>query len=67
MPKNKVKTNRSAAKRFKLTGSGKIKRARGGGSHLNAKKARKRKRRLNAPEFLDGNEARRIKTYVPYK
>jgi large subunit ribosomal protein L35 len=67
MPKIKVKTNRSAAKRFKLTGSGKVKRARGGGSHLNAKKSRKRKRRLNTPEFLDGNAARRIKTYVPYK
>lgn len=67
MPKIKVKTNRSAAKRFKLTGSGKVKRARGGGSHLNVKKARKRKRRLNSPKFLEGSEARRIKTYVPYK
>ena len=67
MPKIKVKTNRSAAKRFKLTGSGKVKTARGGGSHLNAKKSRKRKRRLNEPEFIDGAAAKRIKTYVPYK
>ncbi len=67
MPKIKVKTNRSAAKRFKLTASGKVKRARGGGSHLNEKKGRKRKRRLNNPEFMDGNAAKRIKTYVPYK
>ena len=67
MPKIKVKTNRSAAKRFKLTGSGKVKRARGGGSHLNEKKARRRKRRLNEPVFITGAEAKRIKTYVPYK
>lgn len=67
MPKIKMKSNRSAAKRFKHTGSGKIKRAQGGGSHLNAKKARKRKRRLNESVFLSGSEARRIKTYVPYK
>ena len=66
MPKIKMKSNRSAAKRFKLTGSGKIKRAHGGGSHLNAKKSRKRKRRLNETEFLSGSVARRIKTYVPY-
>lgn len=67
MPKIKMKTNRSAAKRFKLTASGKVKRARGGGSHLNEKKGRKRKRRLNEPVFLEGNEAKRIKRYVPYK
>ena len=60
----KVKTNRSAAKRFKLTGSGKIKRARGGGHHLNAKKARKRKRRLNENVFLSGSVAKRIKSYI---
>ncbi len=67
MPKIKMKTNRSAAKRFKVTASGKVKRARGGGSHLNEKKGRKRQRRLNSPEFIDGNAAKRIKTYVPYK
>ena len=65
--KVKVKSNRSAAKRFKITASGKIKRAQGGGSHLNVKKSRKRKRRLNDPEFIDGAKANRIKTYVPYK
>lgn len=60
----KMKTNRSAAKRFKLTGSGKLKRAKAGGHHLNAKKARKRKRRLNETEFLSGAVAKRIKTYI---
>lgn len=60
----KMKTNRSAAKRFKLTGTGKIKRARGGGHHLNVKKSRKRQRRLNDTEFLSGAVAKRIKSYI---
>lgn len=60
----KMKTNRSAAKRFKLTGTGKVKRAKAGGHHLNAKKARKRKRRLNETEFVSASVARRIKTYI---
>lgn len=67
MPKLKVKTNRSAAKRFRVTASGKVKRNRGGGSHLNIKKNRKRVRRLKSPDFLEGDAAKRIKTYVPYK
>ena len=67
MPKVKVKSNRSAAKRFRITGSGKVKRSRGGGSHLNVKKSRKRKRRLNSPYYLEGSAAKRIKSYVPYK
>ncbi len=66
MAKIKMKTNRSAAKRFRATGSGKIKRYRSGKSHLNVKKSSRRKRRLRHPEFLEGKEARRIKTYVPY-
>lgn len=67
MPKTKMKTNRSAAKRFSVTGSGKIKRFRGGGSHLNVKKNRKRVRRLKSPEIVEGKEAKRIKSYIPYK
>jgi large subunit ribosomal protein L35 len=66
MGKIKVKSNRSAAKRFKLTGSGKIKRANGGKSHLNVKKSRKRKRRLLNPDIIEGSKAIRIKTYLPY-
>ncbi len=66
MGKIKVKTNRSAAKRFKLTGSGKIKRASGGKSHLNVTKSRKRKRRLLNPDIIEGTRAIRIRKYVPY-
>jgi large subunit ribosomal protein L35 len=67
MPKQKVKTNRSAAKRFRVTASGKIKRSSGGKSHSNAKKGRKRMRRLGFAKFEEGAEARRIKSYIPYK
>lgn len=63
----KMKTNRSAAKRFyKVTATGKIKRAHGGKAHLNAKKSRKRVNRLASGEYLGGTEAIRIRKYVPY-
>lgn len=42
----KLKTNRAAAKRFKLTASGKVKRAKAFKSHILTKKTRKRKRKL---------------------
>ena len=66
MPKIKMKTNRSAAKRFQHTPSGKIKRNKGGGSHLNVKKDSTRKRRLEKKVYLEGKSATRIKRYVPY-
>ncbi len=67
MPKLKVKTNRSAAKRFRVTASGKIKRASSGKSHSNEKKGRKRMRRLVSAKIEEGAVARRIRSYVPYK
>ena len=66
MPKIKMKTNRGAAKRFKITGSGKVRRTQGGKSHLNVKKNSKRKRRLLSSEYLEGAAAKRIKSYLPY-
>ena len=42
----KIKTNRGAAKRFKKTGTGKIKRNKAYKSHILTKKSRKRKRKL---------------------
>ncbi len=44
----KMKTHRGAAKRFKLTGTGKIKRSKAGKSHLLTGKSAKRTRRLRA-------------------
>lgn len=47
MPKQK--TRRAAAKRFKVTGSGRVLRRRGSRSHLLRKKSASRKRRLDRP------------------
>jgi large subunit ribosomal protein L35 len=52
MAKVKMKSNRSAKKRFKITGSGKIKRWKSGGAHYNTKKSKKRKRALRKPDLV---------------
>lgn len=48
----KMKTNRSAAKRFKVTATGKIMHRKSGKSHLLRKKSSKRKRSLSKPKEL---------------
>ncbi len=53
MAKMKMKTNRSAAKRFKITAKGKILRRQSGGSHYNTKKSSSRKRRLRKTVVLN--------------
>ena len=57
----KVKTNRAAAKRFRITGSGKIKRAKAYRKHLLGKKSAKRKRSLRKPGLVDKADHARIK------
>ena len=64
MAKHKMKSNRSAAKRFKITGTGKVRRMSGGKCHLNIKKGRKRMRRLGSPVIMEGTRAIKIKRYV---
>jgi len=59
MPKQK--THRGAAKRFKVTATGKVKIRKGGKSHLLTSKSKKRKRRLRKPDILEGKEAKNIK------
>ena len=59
MPKQK--TNRSAAKRFKKTGSGKIKRRKAYTSHILTKKSPKRKRNLRKPTLVSKADEKRIK------
>ena len=58
MPKKK--TNKSAAKRFKKTASGKLKYAKAGASHLLSSKTRKRKRGLRNKGVLSSAETRRV-------
>jgi len=57
----KMKTNRSAAKRFKLTGTGKIKRHKAYARHILTKKSRGRKRKLGKSKLVHDTEVHRIK------
>lgn len=62
----KMKTKRSAAKRFKVTGKGKIRRQRAYKSHLLTKKSAKRKRHLRKPAFVSKADTKLIKRLLPY-
>ncbi len=62
----KMKTNRGAAKRFKLTGSGKIKRNKAYSSHILTKKSTKRKRGLRQSGLVDSANAKAIRKILPY-
>ncbi|HEV2754837.1 MAG TPA: 50S ribosomal protein L35 [Actinomycetota bacterium] len=58
----KMKTHRGAAKRFKVTSTGKIRRRRAFLNHILEKKSPKRKRRLSAPDaVVSGSDAKRIR------
>lgn len=63
----KMKTNRSAAKRFNRTGSGKIKRNRANANHLLQKKSAARKRRLRKGALLAKGDAKLIQSLIAYK
>ena len=60
----KVKTNSAAKKRFKLTGSGKIKRKHAFHSHILTKKTTKQKRNLVHDTLVNGSDERRIKAML---
>jgi large subunit ribosomal protein L35 len=62
----KMKTHRGAAKRFKLTAGGKLKRAKAFKGHLLAKKSRKRKRRLRQAEVASPSDQKKVKRLLPY-
>ena len=57
----KMKTHRGAAKRFKVTGSGKIKRNNAFKSHLLESKSSKRKRNLRKASLINHGDLRRVK------
>jgi large subunit ribosomal protein L35 len=62
----KMKTNRGAAKLFKTTGTGKIKRNKAYSSHILTKKSTKRKRNLRQSGLVDSANAKAIKKILPY-
>ncbi len=57
----KIKTNRSAAKRFKVTGTGKLVRKCSHMSHILTKKPSKRKRSLRQPGLVDRRDVPRMR------
>lgn len=61
----KAKTSRSAAKRFKRTGTGKISRRKAYSSHHFTVKTRKRKRNLKRSATLKGGDAKRMRRILP--
>jgi large subunit ribosomal protein L35 len=64
MPKQK--TSRGAAKRFKLTGTGKLKRRKAYLRHILTTKTRKQKRNLRRAVVVDQTNAKAIQRLLPY-
>ncbi len=62
----KIKTRRGAAKRFRATASGKLKRAKAFRRHILTKMSNKRKRQLRRGALVDPVDAPRIKKELPY-
>ena len=62
----KIKTNRAAAKRFKKTGTGKLKRNKAYKSHILTKKSTKRKRNLRKDIVTDATNSKVMKKILPY-
>jgi len=62
----KLKTHRGAAKRFSVTGTGKIRRNRANASHILTPKTTKRKRNLRKSTILDQRDEKQIRRLIPY-
>jgi large subunit ribosomal protein L35 len=62
----KIKTNRAAAKRFKISGTGKIRRRRAYLRHINTHMTRKRKRHLRQGANVASVDAKSIRLLIPY-
>lgn len=64
--RSKLKTHRGAAKRFRITATGKIKRGKAYKSHLLTSKDSKRRRHLDRDEHLPACEAKVVHKMLPY-
>lgn len=62
----KIKTNRGAAKRFRKTGTGKIRRNKAFTSHILTKKTTKRKRDLRQATLVAKVDEKNIRQLIPY-
>ena len=61
-----MKTSRAAAKRFKVTGTGKLKRNKAYKRHIFTKATRKSKRNLREPAMTDATNVKNMKKILPY-
>lgn len=62
----KLKTSRAAAKRFKVTATGKLKRMKAFKTHILTKKSAKRKRNLRKATMTDATNIKNMKKVLPY-
>jgi large subunit ribosomal protein L35 len=62
----KLKTHKGAAKRFRVTASGKIKRGHSHARHILTKKDAKRKRNLDQDTLVDKADAKLVRHMLPY-
>ena len=62
----KMKTKRSAAKRFRVQGSGGIKRGKANLRHILTKKAQKRKRQLRGTTQVHASNVEAVRAMLPY-
>ena len=62
----KMKTNKSAKKRFRVSGSGRVRRSKAGGNHLMQEKSRKRIRRARNNDMVDKAFEAKVKRLIPY-
>ncbi len=65
--KYKLKTHKSTAKRFRVTGSGKVVRTKGGKSHLRRRTSKRSKRQFTRMQDVSNKkEAKRVRRLAPY-
>lgn len=62
----KLKTHKGAAKRFRLTATGKIKRGHSHARHILTKKTNKRKRLLDIDALVSPSDQKRVEAMLPY-
>ncbi len=62
----KMKTHRGSAKRFSLTGTGKLKRNKSNRQHILTKKRTKRKRQLRQHDLVSEHDEPRVRKLLPY-
>ena len=60
----KMKTNRGARKRFRVSGTGKLRRNHAGMNHILTKKTKKRKRKLRKTGLVDSSDSRRVQRMI---